>query len=368
MKYSNVQRLAVVVIAVAMALTACGASPAAAPPQAETGAGPADPTAAAPTTESAPSDDAESAAGLDDYLGTMGALIRGRGDFSEEQFEAENQLIEREVQLCMQEAGFEYTPGEAGGTFFIASTGDQAGTEKEQAERNGFGISTSFDEMINLDIDFEPPTSNPFTDMDTAEIDARNRALWGEDALRFDAVGSDDGSSSVMTEAPLGLGAGVGGCKGDAEAKIRGDVEALSAISSQLDELDKRIAADPRVAQIGRDWAACMRTAGFTYETRDEALDDIQARFEPFLQTFFTSVMVFAEDGEPDLSSSGFGGNELTDAQEQELAELQDHERAVATASLECEGDSRDVLEAIDTEYEAAFVEENRSLLEALSS
>jgi hypothetical protein len=83
-----------------------------------------------------------------------------------------------------------------------------------------------------------------------------------------------------------------------------------------------------------------------------------------------------AAQGQGQGQGQGGGGNrlaavaglELTPDQELELQALQDRERALATESLVCAGDSGDELAEITANYEEEFIDANRQLLETFAS
>lgn len=62
------------------------------------------------------------------------------------------------------------------------------------------------------------------------------------------------------------------------------------ALRDDLDALDERITADPRLAEAAREWSACMAGFGHHYADRAEIFD-----YSPGLPTLFRSVCVLLE-------------------------------------------------------------------------
>lgn len=318
---------------------------------------------------------------LDEYLGIAAGFVRdgrsGRGaggGFNNEQFIEEQRLIEQGIQVCMQAQGFEYVPGEFGGGIRVfVGQQDQGTSPEEYAAEQGFGISTGFDAILEGDIDFtipEDPNTEYLNGLSEGEADAWVLALQGTPPERNASGQFVDPETGEVIQGGRGPLGARGGCGGDAQVKVRGDFSLLGELEDEFEELDSRIAADPRVAQINRDWADCIREAGFAYETEDEARADIQSQFQPLLFSFFGRGPGQRQgQGQVEVEVEAGGGNpfadlQLTLEQEAELAQIQDLEISVAVASLECKGDTDDEVAEITARYEADFVEANRATLE----
>ena len=79
------------------------------------------------------------------------------------------------------------------------------------------------------------------------------------------------------------------GCRGEAKGGFYGDDPAHNPVYTQLmqsywDNLDARTAADPRFVAANAEWSACMKKAGYDYDTpatfTDSAYFDFQTRSE----------------------------------------------------------------------------------------
>lgn len=335
-------------------------------------------SAAGAGTSSASAADGEKTT-LDDYLGGAARLVRGggggigAGGLDTERLAEEQQLIQLEIQRCMQLEGFDYTPEEVGeGLRLFASADAQGLSAAEYAETEGFGIATRFDAVFEGEIDL---TADEASDNDLhletlseGEADAWQFALRGAPPERNEQGQLIDPETGEVIQGG-GRGAATGGCQADAQVSVRGDFSVLSELEDEFDLLEERIDADPRITEIRAAWTSCMRDLGFAYETVDEARDDFQQQFRPLLVSFFTGTGLGGQAGQGARGAAlqSLADQGLTADQEADLQALQDLEIAAAVASLECAGDTDAEIEEITARYEAEFVETNRSTLEQIS-
>lgn len=317
---------------------------------------------------------------LDDYLGTAAPLLRGNARRSvDDDLLEERRLIQQEIQVCMQAEGFTYVPEAVGaGIRFVLATNQSGESSQDYAETEGFGLSTRFDALFEGDIDLtedSDPNAEHLATLSDGEADAWQFALRGAPPERNEQGQLIDPDTGEVIQG--GPGRVRGGCTRDAQTIVRGDLSALNDLADDFAELEERIAADPRVAAINRDWIGCMLEAGFDYQDEEEARTDIRTQIRPLLRSFFTSGdATAAQGGQGGQGQGGQGqgrnplqalaGLQLTDDQEAELDALQDLERATATASFVCKGDTDAEVAEITARYEAEFVDANRSTLESL--
>jgi len=272
----------------------------------------------------------------------------------------------------MRAQGFEYVPDQITGGLgqFLAQVNQGLSAEEfeEFAETRGFGISTRFDEVLDGDVVLEEDEADPndehLATLSDGEADAWQFALRGAPPERNEQgqlINPETGEAI-----PRGQRGATGGCQLEANTIVRGDRSVIDGLADEFEALEARIDADPRVAEISREWAACMRDAGFTYETEGEARAEINQEFRPLIRAAFgrgqgAQGAQGGGQGRVDLSSI-----ELTPEQDAELQQLQDREIAIARASLTCEGDTAAEIAEIRARYEAEFVEANREVLESI--
>lgn len=377
--------------ALVLVAAACGGSDAVPAEQATA----SDAEAATPTAiaESSEGDDETAGSGsetIEDYLGTAALALRGGlgrggaagaggfGGIDTEQIAQEQQLIELEVQRCMQAQGFEYVPEDTTGALrFFAAAGQQGISDADYAATEGFGISTAFDALFAGDVsltDDEPSPNDALLEtLSEGEVEAWQFALRGEPPVRNEQGQLVDPDTGEPLQG--GPGQATGGCRLDAQLAVRGDLTLLGDLSDAWDTLEERIEADARIAEIRRAWAACMLDRGFDYQSADEARADFQAQMRPLMRSFAQSAGFSGgqqgEGGQQPGAGNGrtaiiqaIADQGLSDEQEAELQALQDLEIAAAVASLECSDDTDAEIAEIRARYEATFVEENRGLLE----
>lgn len=388
------RRLVVMLMALALVATACGSGSSNQVEIADADADAASATedevdTAAPTTGAAASasdDDGDAAAPqtLDELLGTAALFVRGGGGrggggfggVDTEAIEQEQQLIEVEVQRCMQAEGFTYTPESNTNVLRVFVAADRQGvSDEDYAATEGFGITTRFDAIFEGEIDLvdDEPSAN---DAHLETLSEGEREAW-QFALRGEAPVRDEQGRLIDpdTGEPLPQGqrfAATGGCRADAQEIVRGDLTDLSELQDAFDVLEERIDADPRITEIRREWSACMLDAGFDYEDVAEARQYFNGEIRPLLRSFFQGSGLQAGQGGGQGGQLGalqaLADQGLNDEQELQLQQLQDLEIATAVASLECAGDGDAEIAEITARYEAEFVETNRAALEAFAT
>lgn len=372
-------------LALAVLATACGGSDSSSTAttsdaaEAEATTAPTDePTAAA--SDSSSTSNGASPDTLEGYLGVAANAVRrggggGGGGIDAGQVDAvaeEQQLIEIEVQACMQAQGFTYVPEDnTDGLRFFAATANQGISEADYAATEGFGISTRFDAIFDGEIDLSEasdPNDDYLETLSEGERDAWQFALRGQPPERNEQGQLIDPETGEVLQGGRGQQI-TGGCRLEAQEAIRGDLDSLDDLADAFAELDDRIEADPRITELRREWSSCMLDGGFDYDDADAARADFNQQMRPLLRSFFQATGVQGGAG------GGQGGalqaladQGLTDEQEAELSQLQDLEIATAVASLECAGDSGDEIAEITARYEAEFVAENRAALEAFAN
>ena len=197
-----------------------------------------------PTTTIAGASQSESAFGLD----KKGLLAR-------------RLKIEAVVSTCMKKQGFDYVPLDpsvvvvGGGKFVVTGL-----SEDEFRKQYGYGFSTTYD--------LKPATGtsagvNPNVTirdgLSPSDQKAYDKALNG---------GSEEGSfANAIFEGDFGK---LGGCNKAAATDVFGGADALNVVSSTVEEVDKRVSADPQMVKAEREWKDCLASAGFKYSTSDQ--------------------------------------------------------------------------------------------------
>lgn len=323
---------------------------------------------------------------LDEYLGTAARLVRGggggagggAGGFDEDEVVEQQRLVQQEIQKCMLTQGFEYLPEEVGdGLRFFLATAQSVLSPLDYAQTEGFGISTGFDAIFEGELDLTEATSpndDHVATLSEGEADAWQIALRGEAPARNDQGELIDPETGEVI-AGGGRRGPTSGCSFEAQETVRGDFDQLAALANEFDELEERIAADPRIAEIALSWQDCMRTEGYDFADETEARQAINQDFRPLLRSFFQSQNADGQGAQVGGGGQGGGnqlarvaGLELTAEQEVELEALQETERAMAVSSVTCEGETSTEVDEITARYESEFVETNRAALEAFGS
>ena len=246
----------------------------------------------------------------------------------------EEGVLQRQIQAenvvrdCMKAQGFDYVPVDP--TQRRAQLLGSAGLSPEDFEKQfGYGITTLFEQNRRLQAEQAAAAG-----ISEADRPAYDRALYGErtDATLFEALDAGDFSR-------------LGGCSREAAAQVFGGAEVIQSLQSELDELDQRVASDPRMVTALEAWSACMRAAGFDLARPDEVDTTLAAKLEAIV-------------GPPERSGS------VVTYDQAALAALAREEVATVAADIDCEEKHlTEVEDKVQAEAEQAFREQNADLL-----
>lgn len=237
---------------------------------------------------------------------------------------ARERAAEQEVAACMRVAGFEYVPA----TRADMLPGEL--TSLADASAHGYGL-----------------TIHPVTDVDANEaayeaLPATERRRW-DDALYGPASGG--GTEGCLSQT------------GPASPEqllqeALGRPEFLD-LADRLAELETTIVTDQRVAAAGAEWSACMARVEFP------DLGVPGDGFEFVLERAGRAVGV-------DVARDGFDTAWLDQLPDEELAELHELERSVASADVRCMEAYDRIEREVRTPHENEFVADHREALDHL--
>jgi hypothetical protein len=284
-------------------LVACGGG--SAPPSSST-----DALAAGQTSTTTPAESPNSAAGEEDAPDTEKSENSEPGTeefgLTEEELVKKVEAVEAHIATCMSDAGFEYVPVDYA-TVREAMQAVQTPPGISEAEfRAQYGYAISIERPAAIDpaiIGLGEENLKIFDSLSEADQTAYDHTLFGENTDETFAVALD---AEDFTE--------TGGCTHAAVEQVF-DPEQLT--ETYTNPKDIRIEQDARVITAIKDWAACMREAGFDYNNSEEIESDISDRLDALL------------DGADPESLSAEG--------QAALAELQGEERAISVADYDCE-------------------------------
>jgi hypothetical protein len=275
------------------------------------------------------------------------------GDDAEEYFSDLSRQAEVKIAECMLEQGFQYTPSNTDAVVVDAGTDFDS---RAFAEQYGFGIASNpFDEIFEQ---FDPstdPNTAYFETLSDGEKDAYNTALYGE--ISFDAGSGEAGSAAIQEFEPAG-------CQGSAFEEVFAVFEVFGNFEDEFAEIERSFAADPRIVQAAAGWSTCMADAGYRYTDEASANSEIQRRYDAIVSNpdaFPSSDEVFVDGGETGGANEVIilGPQTLTPEFQAQVDELAIEERAIATATWDCNADLRAIEDEVRREYEQRFVDEH---------
>ena len=223
------------------------------------------------------------------------------------------EAVEALIAKCMRDAGFEYIAVDYD-TVRKGMSADKAlpgVTDEQFVAQYGYGISTLYtgqspqlaDVPTAAQIGLGEQNIQIFKSLSAADQVAYNLTLFGQnpDAAFAVSLEAEDFSRT-------------GGCTRTAVEQIFTS-EQLS--TTYLNPKDALIAQDPRMIAALREFADCVREAGFSYNHPDEIEADIKNRLDGITKDLPLEAL------SPDARAA--------------LTELQGEERAVAVVAIECE-------------------------------
>lgn len=208
---------------------------------------------------------------------------------------------ESAIAECMTAAGFEYVQIDPV-TFRDAMdslTAVPGLSDEEFVEQYGYGLTT-----LPPTQDFSAGEENTriYDALSPADQVAYERTLWGDNTAATFVVMLENEDFEPA-----------GGCTETAIEEAFTEEQLSPSFSNPFDEL---VAEDPRMIAALEDWSDCMADAGYDYESPEDAEDELIERFDEL--------------------TGGGDPAELTGSELDTLKELQDEEREVALADLEC--------------------------------
>jgi hypothetical protein len=335
----------------ALVATACGASGA--------------------NTESgnANADGAKSAASAE-YVSPLGDLLGYNTDYDSEEAQAEqaqsNRESEEKVAACMRAEGFEYTPS-SNDQFQSFLVEDELGYgTAEWVAKFGFGISTqafsqsavgpnlvgSTDEGFDLDDDTTTtdPNQTYVETLSDAEQTAYYATLYGNSSgPEWDSSLSDEENEAVQEDF-YNKDTELTGCANIAFQDSSGgdSFETATAVfekfGDELEELQQRIEADPKIVGLRADLKACVLKKGFDYTDQETAFNDLDSRMSGIGEQDSEQAEVDYGSLTDEQVDALFTAQEaLSDADKEKLAEVQKYELELAAVVSECSGGSLDI-------------------------
>jgi Mor family transcriptional regulator len=299
-------------------------------------------------------------------------------DDAQQFYRDQEMLVQESVRACMAEEGFEYIPyvASADHVFFGGDDFDQ----EEWAATYGFGYTVG---LLEGDADpfgtggYEPEDDPNFAiteAMTHSEREAYFHTLYGEDVdLAFEDATQDELAAAWEDREWKG-------CYQIAAEETFAGQDFYLDFGDELEELYARVQADPRIVELESRWSSCMAEAGFDYRDQEEMYRYLDGRIQEIVGvpdtgfvTDFAVEVVENEDGS--VTYFDEAGNEVTEEQmagltgpdhdEAALLAFRDEEISTAVADAACSKELSETFEAVYTEYDRRFVQENLAALKA---
>ncbi len=259
------------------------------------------------------------------------------------------------VRECMSEHGFEYTPRDNRGGEVARQIGSP--DTEEFVKEFGFGISTMFANEIRVGDFNDDPNQEYRESLSESQKAAYDKALYGFEAGsggNFSVAGGGPvvaipiGGGPIVSGGDDSSGDGVqvqgpGGCFGEAIEATQGEDGGLDVeLFQDLREMEESIESDPEMVEAYKKWATCMADSGYDYRDRDAAVDELREEFaeltglEMFGDGGFAVGGVVSITSRPDGNGDTEAIDPFADVDKEKLSQLQEKEKKIALASLDC--------------------------------
>ncbi len=252
---------------------------------------------------------------------------RGDSEFGLPEAEVTKRVdaVESLIATCMTEAGFEYIPVDyATVRKAMDSNSKPSGLNADEFRTQfGYGITTQLagaDSQAVMGIGEQNIRIR--NGLSTADLAAYNRALYGENHSATFVVSLDDENFSQT-----------GGCTRTAIEQVFSPEELGPGFVNYQNAEGARVEQDPRVIATNKDWATCMRDAGYSYNNSDEIKTDLANRL--------------------DAITGGAAPDTLAADAQAALTQLQGEELAIADADHQC---NVQVVDPIKTQVETELL------------
>lgn len=284
--------------------------------------------------------------------------------------------VQEEVRKCMAAEGFEYVPMDPS-RMNVRMVGPGTEDDAEFRRTKGYGITTMFGEgassaELGDDGGNDDPNQKIREALSDEDKEAYDKALFGRTATKDGEHGTFSvqvGPGGVVTSDGEGeFGPSEAGCFGKAQEAVGNDNERLQRVGPKLQELQERIASDPRMVKANADWAECMADAGYDFESPEKIPEFLFGKMSDLQEALGGGG---GDDGAGDsrgpviIGGPGGGGIDVEAiANSPELAALQREELAIAKADDGCAESTgrKDTAKKVRTEAEKRFLEENPNL------
>lgn len=235
---------------------------------------------------------------------------RGDSEFGLPEAEVTKRVdaVESLIATCMNDAGFEYIPVDyATVRKAMDSNSKPSGMKADEFRAQyGYGITTQFagaDSQAVMGMGEQNIRIR--NGLSTADLAAYNRALYGENPSATFVVSLDSEDFSQT-----------GGCTRQAVEQVFTPDELGPGFVNYQNAEGARVDQDPRVIAAMKDWAACMRDAGYSYDNSDAIKTDLANRL--------------------DAITGGAAPDTLSADAQAALTQLQGEELAIAAADHQC--------------------------------
>ena len=311
----------------------------------------------------------------------------GDNDAMEQQFADMQRRAEEVVATCMIDQGFEYTPQIMDQGVFVG--GPFAGGDglayysDEWIAKYGFGVSTQrfsqsevgpdlvgFDDPAMPDFDEGPQDPNQayLDTLTDGEREAYEEALWGSPP-DFSSMSEDELENMIFEPE---------GCQGEAFEQVYsegpggGGMEFFEAFGDELEAMEERAEADPRVVEYRADVAACVSDKGFVWDGDQDPWEYFEPKLSGIGNSGFMSDPFEGTDLNPEemsdreLDEFFRDLNKLSEEDRAKLAAVQAEEIELATIVVGCGGgelNEQYFLGSIRLEYENEFMAQNADAL-----
>lgn len=303
-------------------------------------------------------------------------------------YASQQDRIEEALAECMAKEGWEYIPVHYD---FLDAAAVESSDEDEVAriKREGLGVAYY---LLNDGIVEDGTSSVNPNDAYVATL-SEDETLAYQDSL----AGTAEEQAATMTTTKAfdpyqgttsELSGSHSGCQGEANDAVLGtqpaqSPEDITAMKRFYQEVEARVAADPRTIKLEAGWVSCMKALGYDYASREDFQMATYAEFsakasavtgasvgsDPTLGWTQDQIDEFWATSTPEEIDALYNAKpELTAGQRTALEAILEEEVAVGLQEHECSKDMNDKTAAIRADVESQYAIEHEDELTALAA
>jgi hypothetical protein len=269
------------------------------------------------------------------------------GEYDSKEGIAQQQKVEELIATCMSKEGFDYKPVDQSQNMGKMNDDTEDRDTEKWVSENGYGMNLTDEQQEEQNAEAESwidPNEDYVNALSSAEQEAYYAVLYGPGPTAEEQAAMDAGESYEYNWE-------TSGCQGAAQHEVTGDditqTEKYKPLMDDINKMYEKREKMPEIVKLDAAWSSCMADAGFDFEKKDDAIQEVSDQQNAFW-----------ENATPDSE----GPDDATKKQWRE------HELEVALADFTCGKKVDYEQKSLKAQFamENQFIDDHKSELDAL--